>query len=179
MTEPMTLYKLIILYMLDKVSFPLTNAQLSDFILEEGYTNYFTLQQVLSELSESGLIRLETIRNATHYSSTPQGNETLNYFKDKISQAIRNDIDSYLKDHKIQLRNTASVIANYYKNTSHEYEVNCVVKEKDSDLVNLTLTVPSAEEAEQICKNWDKKCQQIYGILMKELLLDSPDLEKE
>ena len=48
MSEPFTLYKLIILYMLDKVDFPLTNAQISGFILDKGYTTYFKLQQALS-----------------------------------------------------------------------------------------------------------------------------------
>ena len=41
MTDALTLYKLIILYMLDKVDFPLTNSQLSEFILDKGYTDYF------------------------------------------------------------------------------------------------------------------------------------------
>ena len=41
MSETFTLYKLIILYMLDKVDFPLTNAQISEFILNKGYTTYF------------------------------------------------------------------------------------------------------------------------------------------
>ena len=53
MAETQTLYKLIILYMLDKVDFPLSNAQLSEFILEKEYTDYFTLQQVISELVET------------------------------------------------------------------------------------------------------------------------------
>ena len=37
----LTLYKLIILFMLDRVDFPLTTSQLSQFILDKGYTNYF------------------------------------------------------------------------------------------------------------------------------------------
>ena len=39
MEEPLTLYKLIILYMLNRVDFPLTNAQVGNFILEKEYTN--------------------------------------------------------------------------------------------------------------------------------------------
>ena len=35
MTDALTLYKLIILYMLDRVDFPLTNSQISEFILEQ------------------------------------------------------------------------------------------------------------------------------------------------
>ena len=48
MAEAFTLYKLIILYMLDKVDFPLTNSQISEFVLDKGYTDYFKLQQALS-----------------------------------------------------------------------------------------------------------------------------------
>ena len=36
MAEAFKLYKLIILYMLDKVDFPLTNSQISEFILNAG-----------------------------------------------------------------------------------------------------------------------------------------------
>ena len=38
MSETYTLYKLIVLYMLDKVDFPLTTSQISEFILEKEYT---------------------------------------------------------------------------------------------------------------------------------------------
>ena len=46
------LYKLIILYMLNCIDFPLTNTQISDFILEQGYTDYFKLHQTIGELVE-------------------------------------------------------------------------------------------------------------------------------
>ena len=39
MSEPLTLYKLIVLYIVDKVDFPLTNSQISSFILDKGYTS--------------------------------------------------------------------------------------------------------------------------------------------
>ena len=47
MAETFKLYKLIILFMLDRVDFPLTNSQISDFVLDEGYTTYFKLQQAI------------------------------------------------------------------------------------------------------------------------------------
>ena len=56
MSETLTLYKLIILKMLSLVDHPLTNSQISEFILEKEYTNYFTLQQVLCEVEETGLV---------------------------------------------------------------------------------------------------------------------------
>lgn len=47
-TEATTLYKLMVLYMLSKVNFPLSNSQIADFMLDKQYTTYFTLQEVLS-----------------------------------------------------------------------------------------------------------------------------------
>ena len=40
LSDPITLYKLMILYMLGHVNFPLTNAQLTDFFLEHEYAIY-------------------------------------------------------------------------------------------------------------------------------------------
>ena len=67
--ESTTLYKLIILYMLNKVNFPLTNAQLIEFFSEKNYASYFTLQNVINELLNSHLISVEKIREAhfSHY----------------------------------------------------------------------------------------------------------------
>ena len=69
MAEALTQYKLIILYMLDNVDFPLTNTQISDFILEKEYTTYFTLQQAINELISAELIRTESTHNNTYYHS--------------------------------------------------------------------------------------------------------------
>ena len=38
--EPDMMYKLMILYMLDKVNFPLSNSQISSFVLGREYTTY-------------------------------------------------------------------------------------------------------------------------------------------
>ena len=40
-TEATTLYKLMVLYMLSKVNFPLSNSQIADFMLDKQYTTYF------------------------------------------------------------------------------------------------------------------------------------------
>ena len=73
LAEPMTLYKLMNLYMLHQVNFPLTNAQLSNFFLDREYTTYFTLQQALNELLDAGLVKKEPMRNSSRYEITKEG----------------------------------------------------------------------------------------------------------
>ena len=170
MAEAQTLYKLIVLSMLDRVDFPLTNAQISDFILTKEYTNYFTLQQVLAELVETDLAEENTVRNSTYYQMTEKGKETLSYFGHMVSAAIHEDMDKYFKDNAIALRDEMSVKADYYENNHEEYSVRLRVMEKDSALIDLTLSVPTEGQANSICDNWKKKNQKLYAYLMQELL---------
>ena len=170
MSETFTLYKLIVLYMLSKVDFPLTNAQISEFILDKGYTTFFKLQQALSELKDAELIREETVHNRTLYHLTDDGEESIFYFKNKISKPIQDDIDQFLKEKKYDLKNESSVKADYYRNTNQEYSVHCQVTENALPLIDLTITVPSEAEAQAVTDNWQKKNQELYATIMAKLL---------
>lgn len=170
MTETFTLYKLIILYMLDKVDFPLTTSQISEFILDKGYTNYFKLQQALAELADAELIRVENTHNRTLYHLSEDGKQSIEFFANKISQDIQNDINSYLLEKQYELRNEVAVKADYYRNTAGELSVRCQVLEGQEPLIDLTLSVPTENEAKAIVSSWHKKNQEVYAWLMSQLL---------
>lgn len=170
MSESFTLYKLIVLYMLEKVDFPLTNGQISEFVLDKGYTTYFKLQQTLSEMVDARFIREETTHNRTLYHLTEEGASTLQFFGNKISSAIKNDIDAFLAEHKYELKNEVSARADYFPNNFGEFSVQCRVVENEVNLIDLTLTVPSEKEAQAIVNNWRQKSEEIYALLMKTLL---------
>ncbi len=167
--DPLTLYKLIVLYMLNRVSFPMTTAQVSDFILEKEYTSFLTLQQVINELTDTGMILSETIRNRTHLRITAEGQETLHFFENRINEAIKQEINTYFRENEYALRNEVSVLGDYYKSTSGEYEARLVARDRDIRLVDITLSVPTEETAAAICDNWQKKNQEIYQFLVRQL----------
>lgn len=170
MADALTLYKLIILRMLDQANAPLTGAQITDFILDKEYTNYFTLQQVLSEMEETNLVLVSSNRNSTLYRITESGKHTLTYFGDKISDTICSEITVFLKDHQIEIQNSLSNIADYFPSNDGDYLVRCQVREQNSVLIELTLSVPTKEEADSVCSNWQNKSQSLYAHIMKELL---------
>ena len=167
--DPLTLYKLIVLYMLNKVSFPLSSSQISDFILEKDYTNFLTLQQVFSDLKDNNLIASKTMRNRTLFSITEEGMNTLSYFQNRISDAIKADVIEYLRQNEMELRNEVSVLSDYYKSTNGEYEAHLWAKDRNTELVSIKLTVPTEEIASSICAKWQDKNQQIYQYLTEQL----------
>lgn len=158
-----------ILYMLSRVSFPLTKSQVSDFMLNREYTNFYTLQQVIAELADAGMITLQTIRNRTGLHMTDEGRNTLNFFENRISDVIKTDIDAYFTENEIELRNELSITGEYYKSTTGEYEAHLVAKEKGIPLVQVTLSVPEKEMAAAICDHWQSKNQKIYQFLIEQL----------
>lgn len=165
--DPLTLYKLMILYMLDRVKFPITTAQISNYILEKEYTNFLTLQQVISELTEANLISARTVNNRTHLQITEEGRETLYYFDNRINDTIKAEINNYFHDNEFDLREEVSVLGNYYKSTSGEYEAHLIAKERENNLVEIKLSVPTKEVAESICDSWQKKNQEVYQELIR------------
>lgn len=169
MSDPLTLYKLIVLYMLSRVDFPLTKSQISDFILEREYTTFLTLQQAIGDLIDAGFITSQTIRNRTHLAMTKEGTQTLAFFSNQISSSIKKDIDEYLKGNELELRNEVSVFSDYYKATTGEYEAHLVAKDKNINLIDITISVPIEETAASICDNWQKKNQEIYQYLIGQL----------
>ncbi len=173
LSEPMTLYKLMILYMLKRVNFPLTNSQLTDFFLAHEYATYFTLQQALNELAESSLISVQSNHNTTRYEITREGEDTLDFFGKNIPPAIVADMDQYLKENRLRMRDQAGVMTNYYKSTNQDYIVHCELREGKIVLLDLSLSVPDRDQAEAMCSHWEKKSQDIYSYVMKTLMDDT------
>lgn len=171
-----TLYKLILLYMLDNLEFPLTNSQISEFVLERGYTDYFTLQQTIYDLLSSDLIVSENVRNSTRYIITESGRETINMFGSKLSSAIKEDIQAFFQEKKYQLRKEIDLQADYYP-IDKEYMVHCMIREKKATLLELKLNVVTKEQAVHICDHWQKDSEDIYNYLVQKMILSAPTEE--
>ena len=161
--------KLIILYMLDRVPFPLTKAQIFDFVLMHDYTDYLTLQQIMSELMDADMIMAKSMRNRTHISLTEEGSSTLEMFRKRLSDDTIAQIDSFLSSNELELRNEVSIQADYYKATSGEFEAHLVAMDRGIAIADITMSVPDVEIAAQICDNWEKKNQEIYQMLVEKL----------
>lgn len=169
-SDALTLYKLIVLFLLDKVDFPLTNAQISNIILEKEYTNYFNIQQSISELVEAEFVIVETVGHSSLYQITSSGRETLSFFEHMVSPAIQADILDYLEKNEYSLRDEVSTLSEYYEAKKGEYTTRLRVLEKGDPIIDLSISVPTQEDAERICNNWRSQSQKVYAYILSTLL---------
>ena len=170
MATPFTIYKLIILYMLEHAEGALTSSQISEFILDREYTNYFQLQQAISELVDADFVEKNKTSNRSYYKITEEGSTTLEFFENELSADIKEEVKEYLKTNGCEVEENILAQADYYENSQGRSVVRCQNIEKNVSLVDLSIVVPSVEAAKSICKNWPKKSQDMYGTIMEELL---------
>lgn len=170
MTDPLTLTKLIILYMLHKAGNPMLKTQVFGFIMDNDYTNYFTLMQACSELCDAGFIETRIIMNGPHLAILEDGEKTLQSFSDRISAAIKDDITEFFKKNRLETKSSLNVNTNYYKVSRGEYVAELSFKEENSELLMLRISMPTEESVRAMCENFEGKSEELYNIIVDKLL---------
>ncbi|WP_051688479.1 DUF4364 family protein [Butyrivibrio sp. AE2032] len=169
-SQYLTLYKMIVLYMLKRSDVPLSKSQIYDFILEKEYTNFLTLQEVFSELASQSLISEKTMANRTYLEITDEGAQTLEFFGNRINPSIRQQVDEYMEANSIRIRNEAAIQGNYRKTGENEYLVHLTAIENGQSILELKIPVPTEEMAQKMMDEWKVKNQDIYQYLFSQLL---------
>lgn len=165
--DDFTINKLTVLYLLSEVKMPLTLSQITQMVLERGYTDYFSMQQSLNELVASGLIIKSTENNASCFDISDKGLQTLEFFATRIPSSIRVELDTFIASNWRQLRTQRDVFAEYIPSKEHEYIVHCKVTEHDSVLIDLSINVASKKQAIELCENWKNNSDKIYSELLQ------------
>jgi hypothetical protein len=155
--------------MLDRVDYTLTNSQISEFVLDKGYTNYFNLQEAISGLLEDNFMSVTMIRSSSHYKITDEGEEALSLFENRIPYAIKKDILEYFESQKINIKNESEIYADYSTNEQKEYTVTCIIKDRNDTLLDLKFSVPTKAHAISICDKWKEKSTDVYDYLINTL----------
>lgn len=166
----LSINKLIILYILKLVDFPLTNTQLSNFIIDRGYTNYFSFQEYLHQLITNDLIRTITTSKSTSYTLTSEGITTLEFFENRISDSIRDEINDYLSQNKYDIKQEVEITSEYIPEKDGDYLVHLVAKENTKILIDLTINVFDKDYAIKICDQWKDQSHVLYKTILNNLL---------
>ncbi|MEG0844597.1 MAG: DUF4364 family protein [Romboutsia sp.] len=172
-SEELAYHKLLILDILDKINMDLTNSQITQVVLETEMMNYFSLQQLLSQLMESKFLTTYKDSNREYYSLTQKGLETLEYFFSRIPVNVTKKIAEYITNNKENLLADTQVKSSFVKQSDNEFIVNLRVIENQSNLIDLNLNVSSEKQAKHICNNWKNNASYMYAEVIDLLIRDN------
>ncbi|TDT61076.1 DUF4364 family protein [Fonticella tunisiensis] len=158
--------KLLLLYIFDKLNIPLSNSHITQIILENNLIDYFSLQQYLSELIESGFIK-DTKEDKWHMLTiTSRGKDVLEFFYNRIPESKKDTIDKYINSHISSIKKDIEVFSEYEPLGNSRFMVNLKLREGEDILIDLKLPASSNDEARHICGVWKKNYKDIYDKLM-------------
>ena len=166
-SEELAQNKLLLLYIIKESTYNFTKNQLTEFILEKNYMNFFLIQQYLSELIDSDFIELVENGNEEQYNLLEKGNIALDYFINKIPEKIKKDLEAEFQSQRIQQKKETQVLTEYYQREDGQYVVNLKLVENGDTLFSLYLNVATADQAEIISHSWKERTDFIYSETIK------------
>jgi len=172
-TQELTMNKLIILFLIHHMKIPLSNTQITEFMLERDYTDFFSIQQYLTELVDAKLLQTQVEEHTTRYEIEPKGQKTLEYFLNRIPFSVQEEILHYVQTNRPQVRKEIEILAEYCPQKRNEYLVTCKAMENKTLLMEIKLTAFSKKQAQQVCDNWKKNASILYGKFLSSLMKDS------
>ena len=151
--------KALILYVLNKVSKPISNDALLKLIISIDNMNYFYFQQFLLDLLENKYI----IKNEDElYELTNEGLKALDLVKDLIPGIIKFKVDNTFKETLGEIQNEVSITTDFIPLNENEYNVECKIVENNQVLFKIELFAGTHEQAKKIADNWKKNAEDIY-----------------
>lgn len=166
--------KLILLYAAQQFAVPLTNRQMTDFIMQQELLNYFEMQQYLGDLVDQSMLEFSTSEGEDYYVITETGNKSLELLGSRIPQFERRQINDAIAENKKSFVMYTNIFADYTKEDDDEYVVSLKVQEGPYTMIDLKLNVVSNKHAKAICENWEQNAQYLYGDILS-ILQKNPD----
>lgn len=162
--------KLLLLYIFNKIKFPISKIQVTQIVLENNLINYFTLQQYISELLSSGFLNYTGETNKHRLILTDKGEKVLSMFVSRISGDKLEQVNNYLTSNLDSIKREVTVTADYTIEHDNNFIVNLKASENETILIDLKINVASNKQARDLCDKWKKESSELYNKIINTLI---------
>ncbi|MEZ4357958.1 MAG: DUF4364 family protein [Eubacteriales bacterium] len=166
----MPVEKLIILYLLDKLNFGISDQQLIEIVIRQNLMSYFDLTTSIADLIQGGMVKCNEATMRKLYLITEKGKTTLKFFEKELLLSKRTLIDEFCNTNKSDLQLEASLFSDYVYLGNGEYRVILMIFEKSSAIFELSFRVFSKEDAKKAISKWKTNAKEIYKNIFNTLL---------
>ncbi len=166
--------KVLILYILTRISRDIKQDDLFKIITSINNINYFIFKQILTDLIDSKLVGSYTKEEEPVVRITSEGKNAYILTKDVLPGILKLKADNKFKEEFKNLAEESSVIAEFIPKNENSYTVKCKIIENNETIFEVRTFAGSRERAKKIVDNWNKNANHIYPKIL-DLLLESED----
>ena len=160
--------KIFILHLLRHICYPLDFVSINDIVVQDGFVGYFDFVECFAELLETGnIIEFPANEGGEElYEITEQGIQVADSLDSRILPSIREkSLKSALRFLSFRERG-AKVKFDFQPLPSGRFIANCIITEKDKELLNVSVSVESSTQLERIRRNFYDKPEVVYRGIM-------------
>ena len=161
--------KIFILFLLDYLHYPLELDTLNRIVHETGFVGGFDFAECFSELVDARHIEEEEVDGVKLYQVSPTGRLVSEQLQSELLDEIRQESMICAARLLSLKRRGANLKTGYEKREDGQYLVTLSITDAAGVIVETKCAVPSERQAEQICRNFERKPEKTYRGLLSVL----------
>ena len=146
--------KIFILFLLNSLRYPVTEEELTDILVADGFVGEYDVAVCLSELCEMEHVYCAMVDGQQTYMISPTGIEASAGLEDSLLSVIRTRSIQTATRYLSLRRRGADVNAEVTRREDGRYTVACRVADKTGEIASFSLTIASQGEAERIRRHF-------------------------
>ena len=162
--------KVLILFVTARSQYPMTVQEIYELCYQDECLSYFDVCTAIPEMVTSGHLQ-ET--ESGKYEITEKGRETGSLTEDSIAFTVKQLAENAVARFNRNIRRSSFVKTQVSPRESGDYSVVTSLNDEAGNLMTLELFAPDQSQAVRLSKLFEKKAENIYNLVMMELLDNS------
>ena len=166
--------KVLILYVMSRVSYPVTEAEIYELCYQDECLSYFDVCTAIPEMVSSGhLIQQEQGK----YVISEKGRETGELTAGSIAFTVKMKAENAVAKFNRQMRRSSFVKTQILPRETGDFSVIMSLDDEMGNLMTLELVAPDQRQAVRLSRLFEKKAENVYNLTMTELLDEEDELD--
>ena len=166
--------KVLILYVMARVSYPVTIQQIYELCYQDDCLSYFDVCTAIPELVNSK--HLKEAENDC-YVITDKGKADGALTEDSVAFTVKQRAENAVARFNRQIRRSSFVKTQIVPREKGDFSVIMALDDEMGNLMTLELVAPNQRQAIRLAKLFEKKAENVYNLTMAELLDDEDEID--
>ena len=157
--------KLILLFIFEKMEFPLTDESLNEIIAHNpDWLTYMDSREALQQLIESKFVFQTVNASRTSFNITQDGRGALGHFYQKIPASMRESIIEFAKSNRQNFKRRQEYTWDYFKNAdgTHTVVLRILDHGGGDNMLEIKFKTDTRSRAKAVANKWREKASAVY-----------------
>ena len=166
--------KVLILFVMSRVSYPVTNGEIYELCYQDDCLSYFDVCTAIPEMVKSG--HLKEVEDE-RFVITEKGRADGSLTEDSIAFTVKQRAENAVAKYNRQIRRSSFVKTQVIPRDTGDFSVIMSLDDEMGNLMTLELAAPDQRQAVRLGKLFEKRAEMVYDLTMAELLDEEDELE--